>query len=167
MGLGMHQRSTVKDGLPYFLWWLGMPGWQLAYLLSRNWTHGQIASDVTTRQSDTQSWQHNPQPRLLHPPPVPAQGFYYANGVALSPDESYVVMAETDQITAHKVWVKGPKVLPCLATNCPACIMQTHCWTCTWLSVEVCAGGWSKRASRLLGSGPTACTLQTQHVDTA
>jgi hypothetical protein len=38
------------------------------------------------------------------------QGFFYANGVALSPDESYVVMAETDTTTVHKVWVKGPQV---------------------------------------------------------
>lgn len=38
------------------------------------------------------------------------QGFYYANGVALSADESYVVLAETDMIRAHKVWVNGPKV---------------------------------------------------------
>lgn len=41
---------------------------------------------------------------------TPVQGFYYANGVALSPDDSYVVMAETDMIRAHKIWVKGPKV---------------------------------------------------------
>jgi sugar lactone lactonase YvrE len=39
-----------------------------------------------------------------------SQGFYYANGVALSHDESYVVMAETDQIRVLKVWVEGPKV---------------------------------------------------------
>lgn len=39
------------------------------------------------------------------------QGYYYANGVALSPDETYVVMAETDTISAHKIWVKGPKVI--------------------------------------------------------
>jgi hypothetical protein len=39
------------------------------------------------------------------------QGFYYANGVALSPDESFVVMAETDAIRAHKIWVKGLKVM--------------------------------------------------------
>lgn len=45
------------------------------------------------------------------------QGFYYANGVALSPDESYIVMAETDTITVHKVWVKGPKVGKQLASG--------------------------------------------------
>lgn len=49
------------------------------------------------------------------------QGFYYANGVALSPDESYVIMAETDTISAHKIWVKGPKVRFHPASSC----MQT------------------------------------------
>lgn len=38
------------------------------------------------------------------------QGFYYANGVALSADESFLVLVETDRIRAHKVWLKGPKV---------------------------------------------------------
>jgi len=38
------------------------------------------------------------------------QGFYYANGVALSRDGSYVVMAETDQLRVHKIWLRGPKV---------------------------------------------------------
>jgi sugar lactone lactonase YvrE len=38
------------------------------------------------------------------------QGFYYANGVALSSDESFLVLAETDRLRAHKVWLKGPKV---------------------------------------------------------
>lgn len=49
----------------------------------------------------------------LHAAALLVQGFYYANGVALSPDESYVVMAETDMVRVHKVWVKGPKVRPC------------------------------------------------------
>lgn len=38
------------------------------------------------------------------------QGFYYANGVALSPDEDFVIMAETDRLRVHKIWVKGPQV---------------------------------------------------------
>lgn len=38
------------------------------------------------------------------------QGFYYANGVALAPDDSYVVMAETDMTRVHKIWVTGPGV---------------------------------------------------------
>lgn len=38
------------------------------------------------------------------------QGFWYANGVALSRDESYLVVAETDRIRLMKHWLKGPKV---------------------------------------------------------
>eukprot|EP00878_Enallax_costatus_P006815 GHUV01007143.1.p1 GENE.GHUV01007143.1~~GHUV01007143.1.p1 ORF type:complete len:316 (+),score=46.82 GHUV01007143.1:490-1437(+) len=44
-----------------------------------------------------------------HETHVIAKGFYYANGVALSPDEEYIVMAETDRLRAHKIWVKGPQ----------------------------------------------------------
>jgi hypothetical protein len=47
------------------------------------------------------------------------QGFYYANGVALSPDESYLVMAETDRIRLLKYWLKGPQVtiITCLVLS--------------------------------------------------
>jgi hypothetical protein len=38
------------------------------------------------------------------------QGFYYANGVALSPDEDFLVMCETDRVRVLKYWLKGPKV---------------------------------------------------------
>jgi sugar lactone lactonase YvrE len=41
---------------------------------------------------------------------VLAKGFYYANGVALAEDESYLVMAETNRIRVHKFWLKGDKV---------------------------------------------------------
>ncbi|WIA23563.1 hypothetical protein OEZ85_000288 [Tetradesmus obliquus] len=56
-----------------------------------------------------------PQGRLLMYDPatketvVLAKGFYYANGVALSADESYLVMAETDRIRLLKYWLEGPK----------------------------------------------------------
>ncbi|WIA19498.1 hypothetical protein OEZ85_004109 [Tetradesmus obliquus] len=57
-----------------------------------------------------------PKGRLLRYDPntkethVLATGFYYANGVALSADESFLVLVETDRIRAHKVWLKGPKM---------------------------------------------------------
>jgi sugar lactone lactonase YvrE len=38
------------------------------------------------------------------------QGLYYVNGVALSKDESYLLLAETDRIRVVKYWLKGPKV---------------------------------------------------------
>lgn len=48
---------------------------------------------------------YNPKTKEAH---VIAKGFYYANGVALAPDDSYVVMAETDMTRVHKIWVTGP-----------------------------------------------------------
>lgn len=39
-----------------------------------------------------------------------AQGIYYANGVALANDETYLVLAETDRIRLLKYWLHGPKV---------------------------------------------------------
>ncbi|KAF6259879.1 hypothetical protein COO60DRAFT_1638071 [Scenedesmus sp. NREL 46B-D3] len=59
--------------------------------------------------------QGQPKGRLLRYDPntkethVLAKGFYYANGVALSADESFLVLAETDRIRVHKVWLKGSK----------------------------------------------------------
>ncbi len=41
---------------------------------------------------------------------VLAKGFYYANGVALAPDESYLLLVETNRIRVNKHWLKGPKV---------------------------------------------------------
>ncbi|KAF8061129.1 Apmap [Scenedesmus sp. PABB004] len=56
-----------------------------------------------------------PRGRLLRYDPatgetaVLAKGFYYANGVALAADESYLVLAETDRIRLLKFWLTGPK----------------------------------------------------------
>jgi sugar lactone lactonase YvrE len=38
-----------------------------------------------------------------------AEGFSFANGVALGPDEQWVVLAETGAYRLWKVWVKGPQ----------------------------------------------------------
>ncbi len=37
---------------------------------------------------------------------VLAKGFWFANGVALSADETYVVVADSIRMSLHKVWVK-------------------------------------------------------------
>lgn len=50
---------------------------------------------------------YNPKTKEVH---VLAKDFYYANGVALSADESYLVMVETDRIRTIKFWLKGEKV---------------------------------------------------------
>ena len=38
-----------------------------------------------------------------------AEGFVYANGVALSPDEDFLLIAETGRARVHKHWLTGPK----------------------------------------------------------
>ncbi len=38
-----------------------------------------------------------------------ADGFVYTNGVALSPDEDYLLIAETGRARLHRHWLKGPR----------------------------------------------------------
>ena len=42
---------------------------------------------------------------------VLAEDFWYANGVAVAPDQSFVAVAETNTMTVHKYWLSGPQVL--------------------------------------------------------
>lgn len=37
-----------------------------------------------------------------------AEGFVYTNGVALAPDESFLLIAETGRARVHKLWLSGP-----------------------------------------------------------
>ena len=39
-----------------------------------------------------------------------AQEFWFANGVALSKDEDFIAVVETNTQTVHKVWLTGAKV---------------------------------------------------------
>lgn len=41
---------------------------------------------------------------------VLATDVFYANGVALSRDESYLLLAETGALRILRIWLKGPKV---------------------------------------------------------
>ena len=41
---------------------------------------------------------------------VLSDGWWYANGIALSKDEDYLAVCETDRIRIMKIWLKGPKV---------------------------------------------------------
>lgn len=74
-----------------------------------------------------------------------AQGFYYANGVALSKDDSYVVMAETDRLRVHKIWLKGPKV------SCQALIRMARSSALSHAAIlsshrlqDIISGAWSQ-----------------------
>lgn len=41
-----------------------------------------------------------------------ADNFWYANGVAVARDQSFVAVAETMSVSVHKYWLSGPKVTP-------------------------------------------------------
>lgn len=49
---------------------------------------------------------YNPKTRKTH---ALTGGFYYANGVAVSQDQSFVAVVETMTASVHKYWLKGPK----------------------------------------------------------
>jgi sugar lactone lactonase YvrE len=50
---------------------------------------------------------YDPRSREVH---VVAKGLWFANGVALSEDESYIALSETDRLRVLKFWLAGPKV---------------------------------------------------------
>lgn len=54
---------------------------------------------------------------LVHDPStgateVLAEGLWFANGVALAPDESYMAVVETPTMRVLRRWLTGPKVRP-------------------------------------------------------
>lgn len=59
--------------------------------------------------------EHRPNGRLLAYDPaarasrVVVDGLHFANGVALGPDESFLVVAETGKYRLWRVWLKGPR----------------------------------------------------------
>lgn len=40
---------------------------------------------------------------------VLAEGIRYSNGIALSPDESHLLVVETAEARVLRLWLKGPK----------------------------------------------------------
>ena len=59
--------------------------------------------------------EHRPNGRLLaHDPATGAtrvllEGLYFANGVALAPDESFVLVCETNAYRVQRLWLAGPR----------------------------------------------------------
>ena len=43
---------------------------------------------------------------------VVAEGIWFANGVALSPDGAWAAVVETNSFRVHRVWLSGPRVGP-------------------------------------------------------
>ena len=60
--------------------------------------------------------EHQPNGRLLALEPHSGQlrtllrGIYFANGVAVSPDQTFVLVAETAEYRVRRVWLNGPKM---------------------------------------------------------
>jgi sugar lactone lactonase YvrE len=60
--------------------------------------------------------EHQPNGRLLaldpqsQEPRTVLRGLYFANGVAVSPDQSFVLVVETGMYRVRRVWLKEPKV---------------------------------------------------------
>lgn len=52
-------------------------------------------------------YRYNPNTKETH---LLAKGFFYSNGIAVSADDSYLVISETDRLRLVKFWLKGPKV---------------------------------------------------------
>ena len=73
--------------------------------------------------------EHRPNGRLLALDPNSRQprtllrGIYFANGVAVSPDQSFVLVAETAEYRVRRVWLNGPKVgqSDVFVDNLPGC----------------------------------------------
>jgi sugar lactone lactonase YvrE len=84
-----------------------------------------IASDGTIYFTDSSRfsedeyvydyYEHRPNGRLLAYDPATGRtrllldGLYFANGVALGPDESYLLINETSAYRIRKFWLRGPK----------------------------------------------------------
>jgi sugar lactone lactonase YvrE len=74
--------------------------------VSDRWPIAQFMMDVI---------EHRPAGRLFayHPTTGKTQlvhaGFYFANGVAVGPDDAYVLVAETSSYRVRRVWLRGDK----------------------------------------------------------
>jgi sugar lactone lactonase YvrE len=55
-------------------------------------------------------YRYDPATRETH---LLATGFFYSNGIALSEDDSFLVISETDRLRLVKFWLQGPKVSVC------------------------------------------------------
>ena len=76
-------------------------------------------SDATTRFGPDDLWlevlEARPHGRLLEYDPVSdrtrvvLEGLYFANGVAVSPDADFVLVAETFRYRIRRVWLRGPR----------------------------------------------------------
>ena len=73
---------------------------------SSKYPMSQFSNDILEHQPNGRLMAFDPQtqkPRTL------LRGLYFANGVAVSPDQSFVLVAETGRYRVQRVWLKDPK----------------------------------------------------------
>jgi sugar lactone lactonase YvrE len=73
---------------------------------SSKYPMSQFTSDILEHQPNGRLMVFNPQtkqPRTL------LKGLYFANGVAVSPDQTFVLVAETGKYRVRRLWLKDPK----------------------------------------------------------
>ena len=66
----------------------------------------QFSSDILEHQPNGRLMAFDPNTQTAR---TLLRGLYFANGVAVSPDQSFVLVVETGKYRVQRVWLKGPK----------------------------------------------------------
>ena len=68
---------------------------------------------------------YSPKTKKTH---VLAGDLFYANGVVVAHDQSFLLVVETMSVTIHKYWLKGPKVSEHVSKHAEhQALIITHC----------------------------------------
>jgi len=68
---------------------------------------------------------YSPKTKKTH---VLAGDLFYANGVVVAHDQSFLLVVETMSVTIHKYWLKGPKVREHVSKHAEhQALIITHC----------------------------------------
>ncbi|HEU4768119.1 MAG TPA: SMP-30/gluconolactonase/LRE family protein [Pyrinomonadaceae bacterium] len=73
---------------------------------SSKYPMSQFATDIIEHQPNGRLMAFNPQ---MQKPRTLLKGLYFANGVAVSPDQTFVLVAETGKYRIQRLWLKDPK----------------------------------------------------------
>lgn len=74
---------------------------------SNKFPMSQFTNDILEHQPNGRLLALDPQSRRPH---TLLRGIYFANGVAVSPDQTFVLVAETGMYRIRRVWIKEPKM---------------------------------------------------------
>ena len=74
---------------------------------SNKFPMSRFASDILEHQPNGRFLAYDPKTQQTR---TVLKGIYFANGVAVSPDQSFVLVAETGKYRLHRVWISGPKM---------------------------------------------------------